>query len=131
MNPPSHETVDKKMHYVHQDGRAVFKFAVKGMADISQEILERNNINIKDLRLFVPHQANKRIIDVCAEKLGVDPSVVLCNINRYANTTAATIPIGLFEAHQQGRIKKGDLVVLASFGAGFTWGSILLRWEMG
>ncbi len=130
MNPPSHETVDKKMHYVHQDGKTVFKFAVKGMADVSQEILARNGVDIKDLKLFVPHQANKRIIDACAEKLGVDQSVVLCNIERYANTTAATIPIGLYEAHQDKRIQKGDLIVLASFGAGFTWGSILLRWEM-
>lgn len=130
MNPPSHETVDKKMHYVHQDGKNVYKFAVKGMSEVSQEILNRNGLCNKDLRLFVPHQANKRIIDACAAKLKLDDSVVLCNINRYANTTAATIPIGLYEAHQQKRIRKGDHIVLASFGAGFTWGSILLRWEL-
>jgi 3-oxoacyl-[acyl-carrier-protein] synthase-3 len=100
------------------------------MSEVSQEILNRNGLCNKDLRLFVPHQANKRIIDACAAKLRLDESVVLCNINRYANTTAATIPIGLYEAHQEKRIRKGDHIVLASFGAGFTWGSILLRWEL-
>jgi 3-oxoacyl-[acyl-carrier-protein] synthase-3 len=130
MNPPTHETVDKKMHYVHQDGRQVFRFAVKGLADVSREILERNGLDSKQLALYVPHQANKRIIDACVEKLNLDPSKVVINIDRYANTTAATIPLCLYEASREDRIRKGDLVMLASFGAGFTWGSILLRWEI-
>jgi 3-oxoacyl-[acyl-carrier-protein] synthase-3 len=130
MNPPTHETVDKKMHVVHQDGRAVFRLAVKGMADVSREILENNGLTCENLALYVPHQANKRIIDASVERLGLDPTKVVINIDRYANTTAATIPLGLFEANQEKRMRKGDLVLLASFGAGFTWGSILLRWEI-
>lgn len=129
LHPATHETVDKKMHYVHQDGRAVFKYAVQGMVEISNEILKRNNVCISELALYVPHQANSRIIDAAAERMGLDKAKVVLNIDRFANTTAATIPIGLDEAYQQKRVRKGDLVLLASFGAGFTWGSLLLRWS--
>ncbi len=129
LNPSSVETVQKKMHYVHQDGKNVFKFAVRGMAEISQEILDKNQINIKDIKLYIPHQANMRIIKAAIDRMGLDESQVAINIDRYANTTAATIPICLSEAAESKRIKKNDYVLLASFGAGFTWGSILLRWE--
>jgi 3-oxoacyl-[acyl-carrier-protein] synthase-3 len=128
LHPASHETIDKKMHYVHQDGRNVFKHAVKLITEVSRDILERNDYTADDVNLFIPHQANLRIIQSSLERLGLSPDRVVINIDRYANTTAATIPIGLTEAHQQGRIKKGDLLLLASFGAGFTWGSVLLRW---
>lgn len=128
LHPASHETIDKKMHYVHQDGRNVFKHAVKLITEVSRDILERNGYAADDVNLFIPHQANLRIIQSSLERLGLSPDRVVINIDRYANTTAATIPIGLTEAHQQGRIKKGDLLLLASFGAGFTWGSVLLRW---
>ena len=128
LHPASHETIDKKMHYVHQDGRNVFKHAVKLITEVSRDILERNGYTADDVNLLIPHQANLRIIQSSLERLGVSPDRVVINIDRYANTTAATIPIGLTEAHQQGRIKKGDLLLLASFGAGFTWGSVLLRW---
>ena len=128
LHPASHETIDKKMHYVHQDGRNVFKYAVKLITEVSRDILERNGYTADDVNLLIPHQANLRIIQSSLERLGLSPDRVVINIDRYANTTAATIPIGLTEAHQQGRIKKGDLLLLASFGAGFTWGSVLLRW---
>lgn len=127
--PSTHETVDKKMHFVHQDGRAVFKYAVQGMADVSLEILKRNHLCVSEITLYVPHQANSRIIEATAERMGLDKAKVVLNIDRFANTTAATIPIGLDEACQQKRLRKGDLVLLASFGAGFTWGSLLLRWS--
>ncbi len=128
LHPATHETIDKKMHYVHQDGRNVFKFAVKRITEVCADILERNGYTSDDVTLYVPHQANIRIIKSSLERLGLPPEKAVINIDRYANTTAGTIPIGLTEAHQQGRIKKGDLVLLASFGAGFTWGSVLLRW---
>ena len=128
LNPASHETVDRAMHYVHQDGRAVFKYAVHGMADVSAEILARNRLSASDIALYVPHQANSRIIDAAVERIGIAKEKVVVNIDRYANTTAATIPIGLDEASRQRRLRKGDRVLLASFGAGFTWGSLLLRW---
>ncbi|MEE8461724.1 MAG: beta-ketoacyl-ACP synthase III [Acidobacteriota bacterium] len=128
LHPASHETIDKKMHYVHQDGRNVFKHAVKLITEVSRDILERNGYTADDVNLFIPHQANLRIIQSSLKRLGLSPDRVVINIDRYANTTAATIPIGLTEAHQQGRIKNGDLLLLASFGAGFTWGSVLLRW---
>ena len=118
------------MHCVHQDGRAVFKAAVQGMADVAAEILQRNGLEAGDLALLVPHQANLRIIDAMTERLGMDPARVVRNIDRYANTTAATIPIGLSEAYQKGLLKNRDLVLLASFGAGFTSGSLLLRWTL-
>ncbi len=128
LHPATHETVDKKMHYVHQDGRNVFKFAVKRITEVCTDILERNGYTSDDVTLYVPHQANIRIIKSSLVRLGLPPEKVVINIDRYANTTAGTIPIGLTEAHEQGRIKKGDLVLLASFGAGFTWGSVLIRW---
>ena len=129
LNPSSVETVQKKMHVVHQDGKNVFKFAVRGMAEVSQEILGRNQLTTADLKLYIPHQANLRIIRAAIEKLGLDESRVMINIDRYANTTAATIPICLSEAIDTKRIQRYDKVLLASFGAGFTWGSLLLRWE--
>ncbi len=129
LNPATAETVEKKMHYIVQDGRNVFKYAVRGMADISQEILDKNSIDSKDIKLYVPHQANLRIIQAAVDRMKLDPSRVALNIDRCANTTAATIPICLSEAAESKRIKRGDKVLLASFGAGFTWGSLLLSWE--
>jgi 3-oxoacyl-[acyl-carrier-protein] synthase-3 len=126
----SHETVDKKMHYIQQDGRTVYKFAVKGMADISYELATRNNLTNDDIDLFIPHQANKRIIDAAAKRLGLPDEKVLININKYANTTAGTIPIGIVEAVETNRLKKGDNLILASFGAGFTWGATYIKWGM-
>jgi len=128
-NPSSVETVQKKMHYVHQDGRNVFKFAVRGMVEISEQILEKNKLDIREVKLYIPHQANMRIIRAAMEKLKMDESQVAINIDKYANTTAATIPICLSEAIESQRIQKNDYILMASFGAGFTWGSILLRWE--
>ena len=129
LNPASAETVSQKMHYVHQNGRNVFKFAVKGMVEVSQAILARNDLTTQDLKLYIPHQANLRIIKATAAKLDLDEDRVAINIDRYANTTAGTIPICLSEAAASGRIETGDLLLLASFGAGFTWGSLLLRWD--
>jgi 3-oxoacyl-[acyl-carrier-protein] synthase-3 len=122
--------VKKNMHYVHQDGRAVFRAAVQGMVEVSHDILERNHILPKDIALYVPHQANQRIVDATAERLGLESSRVARNIDRYANTTAATIPIGLSEAYSARKVRKGDLVLMASFGAGFTSASLLLRWQL-
>ena len=129
LHPASHETVDKKMHCVHQDGRNVFKSAVKLISEVSAKILERNGYSAEDVGLYVPHQANLRIIQSSLKRLNLRREQVAINIDQYANTTAATIPIGLAEAHKKGRIESGDLVLLASFGAGFTWGSVLLRWD--
>ena len=126
----THETVDKKMHYIQQDGRTVYKFAVKGMADISHEVASRNNLTNDDIDLFIPHQANRRIIDAAAKRLGISDEKVLINIDKYANTTAATIPIGIVEAVETNRLKKGDNLILASFGAGFTWGATYIKWGM-
>ena len=126
--PASHETIDGRMHFVQQDGRSVYKFAVKYMSEVSNEVLERNGYTSQDLRLFIPHQANLRIIKSTADRLKLRDEQVVVNIDRYANTTAATIPICLCESHRNGRLNKGDLVLLTSFGAGFTWGSVLLRW---
>ena len=130
LNPSSQETVEKKMHYVHQDGRAVFKFAVRGMAEISQEILEKHGLSARDLKLYIPHQANLRIIKAAVEKMDLEDSQVAVNIERYANTTAGTIPICLSEAAESKQITKNDYILMASFGAGFTWGSLLARWEI-
>ncbi len=127
-NPASKESIEQGMHFVHQDGRSVYKFAVKHMSDISSEILQRNGIPAEQLKLFVPHQANLRIIRSTAERLGLRKDQIAVNIDRFANTTAATIPICLTESYESGRLAKGDTVLLSSFGAGFTWGSILLRW---
>jgi 3-oxoacyl-[acyl-carrier-protein] synthase-3 len=128
LNPSTHETVDKGMHYLYQDGKAVFKVAVVGMADVSAEIMERNKLTGADVDWLVPHQANLRIIDACANRMGLDPSKVMINIDRYGNTTAATIPLCLSEWWEKGRLRKGQTVVLSSFGAGYTWGSILMKW---
>jgi 3-oxoacyl-[acyl-carrier-protein] synthase-3 len=126
--PSSHETIDERLHYVKQDGATVFKFAVRKTEEISRRILERNGLTPADLNLFVSHQANRRIIQSATEKLGVEPDKVIINIERFGNTTAATIPLALNDAVCSGRLKKGDLVLLASVGAGFTVGTVLLRW---
>ena len=128
LNPSSHETVDKKMHYVHQDGAAVFKFAVRKMSEACVTILERNKLTGNDLDLMIPHQANLRIINATAERLKLAPEKVVINIERYGNTTGATIPLAMQSAIEEGRLKKGDLVLLAAVGAGFTVGTTLLRW---
>ena len=130
LHPATHETVDKKMHFVHQDGRAVFKVAVKGMADISIGILERNNLSSEQIAYLVPHQANLRIIKACANRMKLPMEKVMVNIHKYGNTTSATIPSCVSEYWQEGKIKKGDYLVLSSFGAGYTWGSILLKWSI-
>ena len=128
LKPSSHDTVDQRLHYVKQEGQTVFKFAVRKTEEISKRLLERNGLRPADLDLFVSHQANRRIIMSATEKLGVDPDKVIINIERFGNTTAATIPLALSDALCSGRLKKGDLVLLASVGAGFTVGAVLLRW---
>jgi 3-oxoacyl-[acyl-carrier-protein] synthase-3 len=128
LHPASHETVDKRMHFVHQDGPAVFKFAVRKMEEICRRILTQNGLTADDIDLFVSHQANRRIILGTAERLEIDPQKVVINIERFGNTTAATIPLALVDAIGTGRLKKGDRVLLASVGAGFTAGAVLLRW---
>jgi 3-oxoacyl-[acyl-carrier-protein] synthase III len=128
LHPSTHETVDKKMHYVHQDGQQVFKYAVRKMADVSEKLLARNGFKGTDVALFVPHQANRRIIMSAADRLGLTEQHVIINIDEFGNTTAGTIPLALESARQQGRLKKGDLVLIASVGAGFTVGATLLRW---
>ncbi|HEV2718242.1 MAG TPA: 3-oxoacyl-[acyl-carrier-protein] synthase III C-terminal domain-containing protein, partial [Terriglobales bacterium] len=128
LHPSTHETVDKKMHYVHQDGQAVFKYAVRKMADLCEKILQRNGITGSDIDAFIPHQANRRIITATADRLKLKPESVIINIDRYGNTTAATIPLAMETAREQGKLKKGSLVLLASVGAGFTTGVTLLRW---
>ena len=128
LHPSTHETVDAKMHYVHQDGQAVFKFAVRKQTELCEKILKRNGIKASDIDVFIAHQANKRIISATAERLGVRPESVVINIDRYGNTTAGTIPLAMDTARQEGKLKKGDLVLLASVGAGFTVGATLLRW---
>ena len=128
LKPSSHETVDQRLHYVKQEGQAVFRFAVRKTEEISRRILERNGLTAADIDLFVSHQANRRIIMSATEKLGVDPAKVVINIERFGNTTAATIPLALNDAIASGRLKKGQLVLLASVGAGFTVGAVLLRW---
>lgn len=127
--PASHETVDKRLHYIYQDGKSVFKVAVVSMADVSAEIMERNRLTGKDVDWLVPHQANLRIIDATANRMGLDASKVMINIDKYGNTTAATIPLCLSEWWQCGKLKKGQTIVLASFGAGYTWGSVLIKWS--
>ena len=129
LHPPTAETVASKMHYVHQDGQAVYKFAVRKMAEAAEIILTRNGLVGKDLGCFIPHQANKRIILSTAERLGLPEESVIINIDRFGNTTAATIPMAMQTALEEKRLKKGDLVLLASVGAGFTVGATLLRWE--
>jgi 3-oxoacyl-[acyl-carrier-protein] synthase-3 len=128
LHPASHDTVDKRLHYITQDGKVVFKFAVKGMADVSAQILEKNDIPSSAVDLYIPHQANKRIIDGAAERCGFNEDQVFINIDRYGNTTAGTIPICIDEAVEFGRLQDGNLLLIAAFGAGFTWGSMLIRW---
>ncbi|MBI3586131.1 MAG: ketoacyl-ACP synthase III [Ignavibacteriales bacterium] len=130
LNPASHETIDRRMHYVYQDGKAVYKAAIKGMADVSAEVMERNNLKGNDIAWLVPHQANLRIIDATAERMGLDPSKVMINIDKYGNTTAATIPLCLSEWWQCGKLKRGQNIVLSSFGAGYTWGAVLIKWSL-
>ena len=127
-NPASKETIDNKMHYVYQDGKTVYKFAVKNMADVSKKILDNNNLQGSDIKLFIPHQANRRIIDATAKRCGLEDKQVFVNINKYGNTTAGTIPIALDEAVETNRLYEGDLLLLSAFGGGFTWGSMLIRW---
>ena len=129
LHPASHATVDAKQHYIHQDGGAVYKFAVRKMAEASETVLQRNGVLGSELGCFIPHQANKRIILSTAERLGMPEDHVIINIDRYGNTTAATIPLAMDSAMSDGRLKKGDLVLLASVGAGFTVAATLLRWE--
>jgi 3-oxoacyl-[acyl-carrier-protein] synthase III len=130
LKPATHETVDKKMHYVFQDGKSVFKSAVVGMADVSEEIMKRNHLNSSDIAWLVPHQANLRIVDATAQRMGVESSKVMINIDRYGNTTAATIPLCLSEWWQAGKLKRGQNIVLAAFGAGYTWGAMLIKWSL-
>ncbi len=129
LHPSTAETVAQKMHFVHKDGQAVYKFAVRKMAEASETLLTRNGIKGSDLSCFIPHQANKRIILSTAERLGMPEESVVINIDRFGNTTAGTIPLAMQTALDEGRLKKGDLVLLASVGAGFTVGATLLRWE--
>ncbi len=128
LNPSSHETIEKRMHYVHQEGAQVFKYAVRRMSEHAVNMLERNGLTSKDLALVVPHQANLRIIRGMQERLGIDDSKVMINIDHFGNTTAGTIPLGLMEAVEQKRLKKGDLVLLIAVGAGYTTGAVLIRW---
>jgi 3-oxoacyl-[acyl-carrier-protein] synthase-3 len=126
VKPASHETIDAKEHYVYQEGQSVFKFAVTNMADVSAEIMERNNLTADDIAYLVPHQANKRIIDATANRMGVGPEKVMLNIHRYGNTTNGTIPLCLWE--WENKLHKGDNIILAAFGGGFTWGSVYIKW---
>ena len=126
LHPASHETIDAREHYVYQDGQPVFKKAVKSMADVSEEIMQKNNLTADDVAWLVPHQANKRIIDATSRRMGVGDEKVMLNIERYGNTTAGTIPLCLWDWENQ--LKKGDNLILAAFGGGFTWGSIFLKW---
>jgi len=130
LHPSTAETVANKMHYVHQDGQAVYKFAVRKMAEASQKLLLRNGVSIEELDCFIPHQANRRIITSSAERIGLPLEKVIINIDRYGNTTAGTIPLAMGTAVDERRLRKGDLVLIASVGAGFTVGATLLRWEI-
>ncbi|MBX2979536.1 MAG: ketoacyl-ACP synthase III [Flavobacteriales bacterium] len=129
MRPATERTVEHKDHYVYQEGKAVFKFAVTNMADVSAEIMEKNGLTADDVAWLVPHQANKRIIDATASRMGLDDSKVMVNIEKYGNTTSGTIPICLWE--WESRLKKGDNVILAAFGGGFTWGAVWIKWAYG
>jgi 3-oxoacyl-[acyl-carrier-protein] synthase-3 len=126
VKPPSHETVDAREHYIYQEGQSVFKFAVINMADVAAEIMERNKLKAGDIAWLVPHQANLRIIDATGRRMGLPPEKVMVNIQNYGNTTAATIPLCIWEYEKQ--LKKGDKIILAAFGGGFTWGSVYLKW---
>ncbi|MBI9035189.1 MAG: ketoacyl-ACP synthase III [Bacteroidales bacterium] len=126
VNPSTHETIDNRMHYIYQEGQPVFKWAVSKMADVSVNMMERHGLTAENLAWLVPHQANMRIIDATARRMGISPDQVMINIQKYGNTTSATIPLCLFEWEDQ--LKKGDNIILAAFGAGFTWGAIYLKW---
>jgi len=126
VRPPSHETIDNREHFMFQEGQTVFKYAVSRMADVSVEIMKRNKLESNDVAWLIPHQANKRIIDATARRMGLSPSKVMINIQKYGNTTAATIPLCMWEWEKQ--LKKGDNLILAAFGGGFTWGAIYLKW---
>jgi len=126
MRPATKETVENREHFIYQEGQAVFKFAVKGMADISAEIMDKNNLKAEDIAWLVPHQANKRIIDATAKRMGLNEEKIMINIDRYGNTTNGTIPLCLWE--WESKLKKGDNIIIAAFGGGFTWGSIYLKW---
>jgi 3-oxoacyl-[acyl-carrier-protein] synthase-3 len=128
LHPATEETVDKRMHFVHQDGQAVFKFAVRKQAELCEKILARNGLKGSDIDTFIPHQANRRIITATADRLGLKPESLVINIDRFGNTTAGTIPLAMATAREEGKLKKGNLVLLASVGAGFTVGTTLLRW---
>ena len=130
LNPPTHATIDKKWHYIYQDGQAVYKFAVRKMAEVACRVLERNGVSGADLDVFIPHQANKRIITATADRLGMNAERVIINIDKFGNTSGGTIPLAMETAIEEGKLKKGDLVLLAAVGAGFTVGASLLRWEM-
>jgi len=128
LNPPTKETVEARQHYVYQEGKTVFKFAVTNMADVSYEVMKRNNLSSDDVDWLVPHQANLRIIDATADRMGLDSSKVLINIQKYGNTTASTLPLLLWDF--QDKFKKGDNLILSTFGGGFTWGAIYLKWAL-
>jgi len=130
LHPPTADTVANKMHYVHQDGQSVYKFAVRKMVEASETVLGRNGVTVDDLACFIPHQANKRIITSSAERLNLPLERVIINIDRFGNTTAGTIPLAMQTAREEGKLKKGDLILATSVGAGFTVGSSLLRWEI-
>jgi 3-oxoacyl-[acyl-carrier-protein] synthase-3 len=125
-NPPTHETIDQRLHFVKQEGKQVFKFAVTNMAEVSAEIMERNNLTAEDVDWLVPHQANLRIIDATADRMGVPKEKVMVNIHRYGNTTAGTLPLCLWDWEKQ--LKKGDNLILSAFGGGFTWGAVYIKW---
>lgn len=126
VRPASHETIDNKEHFIYQEGQSVFKFAVSNMADVAVEIMERNNLKSEDIAFLVPHQANLRIIDATGRRMGLPPEKVMINIQNYGNTTAATIPLCIWEYEKQ--LKKGDILILAAFGGGFTWGAMYVKW---
>lgn len=130
LNPASHETVEHKMHYIHQDGKNVFKYAVKKMAEMTDRILERNHLSGKDIDCFIAHQANRRIITATADRLGMPMEKVVINIDRFGNTTAGTIPIAMRTAIEEGKLKRGDMLLIAAVGAGFTSGATLMRWGL-
>jgi len=130
LNPASHETVDKRMHYIYQDGQQVYKFAVRKMLEATTKVLARNGVTGADLGCFIPHQANLRIITATADRLGMDRDRVIINIEKYGNTSAGTIPLAMETAVEEGKLKKGDLVLMAAVGAGFSVGAVLLRWEI-
>lgn len=130
LNPATHETVDKNMHFLQQDGKVLFKKAIIEMTNSFKEIIEKNNLTAEDVKFFIPHQANARIIKAVAEKLGLTKDQAIINIEKHGNTTAATIPIAMSELYQSGKLKKGDRVILSAFGTGFSWGSLLFKWAM-